>query len=43
MAEAGGDENGVVQFERHNELRIGCANALDMHDGYKGKAVSTPT
>lgn len=27
LAEAGGDENGVAQFERHNELRVGCPSA----------------
>ena len=27
LAEAGGDENGVAQSERHNELRVDCSRA----------------
>jgi len=36
---AGGDENGVAQFERHNELRVGCPNAGNPLGVYKGCVV----
>ena len=38
LAEAEGAENGVAQSERHNELRVGCANTLGTLDGYKGQS-----